>query len=174
MFTNVYSQSNITFEYVKSLPEVPSEPINLPKPVDLNSAFNKGLKSSLAQNAITISDLNLRSSPSLEGQIITIVPTSTYVNVSSCSNNWCYISFLSYKGFVSKSFLQTNSTYSLNPSSSHTERSYINSEGIKVQSPTYYNSIPSGAKAECYDGTYSFSRSRRGTCSHHGGVKRWL
>lgn len=33
---------------------------------------------------------------------------------------------------------------------------------------------PAGATAECWDGTYSFSQSRRGTCSHHGGVKRWL
>jgi hypothetical protein len=33
---------------------------------------------------------------------------------------------------------------------------------------------PAGATAECNDGTYSFSSSRRGTCSHHGGVKRWL
>src|SRR5205807_6581475 len=24
------------------------------------------------------------------------------------------------------------------------------------------------------DGSYSFSQSRRGTCSHHGGVARWM
>lgn len=34
--------------------------------------------------------------------------------------------------------------------------------------------IPSGASAICRDGTYSFSQSRRGTCSHHGGVAKWL
>ncbi|WP_431636442.1 DUF3761 domain-containing protein [Dyella sp. KULCS107] len=34
--------------------------------------------------------------------------------------------------------------------------------------------VPAGASAQCRDGTYSFSRSRRGTCSHHGGVARWL
>lgn len=33
---------------------------------------------------------------------------------------------------------------------------------------------PSGASAICRDGTYSFSANRRGTCSHHGGVTRWL
>ncbi|MCD7851719.1 MAG: DUF3761 domain-containing protein [Parabacteroides sp.] len=31
-----------------------------------------------------------------------------------------------------------------------------------------------GATALCRDGTCRFSRIRRGTCSHHGGVKRWL
>ncbi|WP_425290790.1 DUF3761 domain-containing protein [Spirosoma linguale] len=51
---------------------------------------------------------------------------------------------------------------------------YINSEGNRVQSPTFYTAPPAGASAECRDGSYSFSQSRRGTCSHHGGVKRWL
>src|SRR5262249_53652195 len=31
-----------------------------------------------------------------------------------------------------------------------------------------------GATALCRDGTYSFSQHRSGTCSHHGGVARWL
>jgi len=30
------------------------------------------------------------------------------------------------------------------------------------------------ATAICRDGTCSISKSRRGTCSHHGGVARWL
>jgi Protein of unknown function (DUF3761) len=33
---------------------------------------------------------------------------------------------------------------------------------------------PAGATALCRDGTYSFSKHRSGTCSHHGGVARWL
>jgi 5-methylcytosine-specific restriction endonuclease McrA len=33
---------------------------------------------------------------------------------------------------------------------------------------------PPGATALCQDGTYSFSQHRSGTCSHHGGVARWL
>lgn len=33
---------------------------------------------------------------------------------------------------------------------------------------------PDGATAQCRDGTFSFSRNRRGTCSHHKGVARWL
>lgn len=31
-----------------------------------------------------------------------------------------------------------------------------------------------GFVAEQFLGTFSFSLSRRGTCSHHGGVQRWL
>jgi Protein of unknown function (DUF3761) len=33
---------------------------------------------------------------------------------------------------------------------------------------------PPGATALCTDGTYSFSQTRSGTCSHHGGVAQWL
>jgi hypothetical protein len=52
--------------------------------------------------------------------------------------------------------------------------SYINVDGNRVQSPTYYPSTPAGASAKCRDGTYSFSQNRRGTCSGHGGVTQWL
>jgi hypothetical protein len=53
---------------------------------------------------------------------------------------------------------------------------YTNSEGNRVHSPanTMDGSVPAGASAQCGDGTYSFSQSRRGTCSHHGGVAKWL
>lgn len=51
---------------------------------------------------------------------------------------------------------------------------YTNTYGEDTQSPTHYSGVPSGASAICYDGTYSFSRNRRGTCSRHGGVKKWL
>ena len=52
---------------------------------------------------------------------------------------------------------------------------YTNSAGNTVHSPAYSNNgIPAGASARCGDGTYSFSQSRRGTCSHHGGVATWL
>ena len=51
---------------------------------------------------------------------------------------------------------------------------YTNVNGNRVQAPTYYDSAPAGACAQCEDGTYSFSRNRRGTCSRHGGVKVWL
>ena len=51
---------------------------------------------------------------------------------------------------------------------------YVNSEGQTVKRPENCSAIPHGATARCGDGTYSFSRSRRGTCSHHGGVAKWL
>jgi resuscitation-promoting factor RpfB len=51
---------------------------------------------------------------------------------------------------------------------------YTNSKGETVKRPENCSATPQGATAQCRDGSYSFSQSRRGTCSHHGGVAKWL
>lgn len=51
---------------------------------------------------------------------------------------------------------------------------YTNSKGQTVKRPENCSSVPQGATAQCRDGSYSFSQSHRGTCSHHGGVAKWL
>jgi nucleoid-associated protein YgaU len=48
---------------------------------------------------------------------------------------------------------------------------YRNSDGNCVHRP---GDNPSGATAQCKDGSYSYSQHRSGTCSGHGGVKTWL
>ena len=55
-----------------------------------------------------------------------------------------------------------------------TNGTYVNSAGNTVCRPEVQPSAPSGATAKCGDGTYSFSQSRSGTCSRHGGVAAWL
>jgi hypothetical protein len=51
---------------------------------------------------------------------------------------------------------------------------YVNRNGQTVHRPENCSGPPKGATAQCRDGAYSFSQSRRGTCSHHGGVEKWL
>jgi hypothetical protein len=53
---------------------------------------------------------------------------------------------------------------------------YVNKAGYTVHRPahTVSGNVPAGASAQCRDGSYSFSMNHRGTCSHHGGVSRWL
>lgn len=51
---------------------------------------------------------------------------------------------------------------------------YVNVRGNCVHRPVKADRPPAGASAKCRDGTYSFSQSRRGTCSWHGGVASWL
>lgn len=51
---------------------------------------------------------------------------------------------------------------------------YLDSSGVCVHRPATAAGPPVGATAQCQDGVYSFSQHRRGTCSGHGGVARWL
>lgn len=60
------------------------------------------------------------------------------------------------------------------PAPSCPNGTYVNSAGNTVCRPYEAPSAPAGATAQCEDGTYSYSQSRRGTCSHHGGVASWL
>lgn len=51
-------------------------------------------------------------------------------------------------------------------------RYYTNSDGQLVHSPTCED-YSKNYTAICRDGSYSYSRHHRGTCSRHGGVKSW-
>jgi Protein of unknown function (DUF3761) len=46
--------------------------------------------------------------------------------------------------------------------------------GLLAAAASGASTPPPGATALCRDGTYSFSQTHSGTCSHHGGVARWL
>ncbi|KXV04755.1 hypothetical protein CR51_13200 [Caballeronia megalochromosomata] len=52
---------------------------------------------------------------------------------------------------------------------------YVNRDGNVVHSPAHTRSgaVPTGATAQCRDGSYSFSQHHSGTCSRHGGVASW-
>ncbi len=75
----------------------------------------------------------------------------------------------------STSSATTSSAKSSTPQPTCTNNgTYVNSKGQTVRRPENCSGPPQGATAQCRDGTYSFSSSRRGTCSHHGGVAKWL
>jgi len=74
---------------------------------------------------------------------------------------------------VSPQTSRTNSTPTSDSAPRNSGRSYVNVDGIRVQSPTFSDTKPAGASARCRDGSYSFSLNRRGTCSHHRGVAEW-
>jgi uncharacterized protein YgiM (DUF1202 family) len=126
----------------------------------------------------TNANLNLRASPSIENNVISTIPKGTTISVDYSKqeySNWIKITYDGKTGYVFSKYLvshQQKNNYSY--SADNKEKNYTNSAGQKVQSPTHYSSPPSDATAVCRDGTYSFSKNRRGTCSHHGGVNRWL
>lgn len=120
-------------------------------------------------------NLNMRSQANTSSKVILVIPQSTSVTIDeNCDCKWIPIQYNGQIGYVSTKYLTKHKV----SYSSNTERTsvkhYTNSRGNRVQSPTRYESAPTGATALCRDGTYSFSQSRRGTCSHHGGVAKWL
>lgn len=58
----------------------------------------------------------------------------------------------------------------------HEHGQYLNKAGESVHAPAHSETgnAPDGATAKCGDSSYSFSHSRSGTCSRHGGVAQWL
>ena len=127
----------------------------------------------VAQNRIARSSVNLRAQSNTESTVLDVIPQGARVYVVGVlSSGWSQVVYNYQVGYVYSSCLMSGQVYTYTPSSK--VRYYTNSAGQRVQSPTYYPSAPRGATARCVDGTYSFSRNRRGTCSHHGGVAQWL
>ena len=131
-------------------------------------------------------NLNMRYGPGVGYEIITTLPKGTPVTIEEdCDCKWVPIEYRGFIGYISTKYLSNKApqkelkrerqllTYQhityLSPRSG--VRHYTNTDGYRVQSPTYYSSVPVGATALCRDGTYSFSRNRRGTCSRHGCIK---
>jgi hypothetical protein len=125
----------------------------------------------LPDTAYTTAAVSLRAKPDPNARRIARLAGETPVHVVACENGWCQTAVNGLNGYLPRLSL------SAKPNGSFVEGAgYTNAKGNKVHSPTRTadNQPPAGATAQCRDGTYSFSQSRRGTCSHHGGVARWL
>ena len=120
----------------------------------------------------TTTNLNMRFRADSLSKVLTVIPKGTPITIAEdCDCNWIPVVYNGKIGYVSTKYL-SKANPSLSAQSEIKFSTYT--KGERVQSPTKYSSAPAGATALCRDGTYSFSRSRRGTCSHHGGVKKWL
>lgn len=115
------------------------------------------------------SSVRMRADASTASAVITALPRGARVEVRACAVDWCWVEYGSRTGYVAERFL---SVIPLIVKGS--EGRYTNTRGNLMSSPVRTDSPPPGATARCRDGTYSFSQSRSGTCSHHGGVARWL
>ncbi|MDP4267810.1 MAG: DUF3761 domain-containing protein [Bacteroidota bacterium] len=134
-----------------------------------------------SQDFITINNLNLRESSNSASKIISVIPKGDRVSLIDKNGDWYFVTYNGLEGYVNKALVKELRTLEKSKkyrssfdNQSQKVKYYKNVNGEEIQSPTYYDKQPEGATAICRDGTYSFSRNRRGTCSHHGGVKKWL
>ncbi len=123
--------------------------------------------------AYVVSAIPLRLQPAMSAAVVDSLRVGTRVRVHVCAHAWCTITVGDHSGYVRVESLTLQPP---KPAAASQGRGYVNSRGQWVPSParTPNNQPPAGATAKCRDGTFSFSQSRRGTCSHHGGVAQWL
>lgn len=132
-----------------------------------------------SQQVFTNGNVNLRSAPTTNSRVIYQIPKGTTIDLNGCQDKWCEITISGHSGFIARQYTVSAENYHSREYKKVAHpigpvNYYTNSRGNVVQSPTHYDAPPAGATAQCRDGSYSFSQSRRGTCSHHGGVARWL
>jgi len=122
--------------------------------------------------AYTTTSIRLREKPFPTARSLAVLTQGTAVRLYSCSQGWCSVAVSRLAGYLLEEFLSAQAPQAATSQG----RGYINSQGEWVPSPTRTadSQPPPGATAHCRDGTFSFSRSRQGTCSHHGGVAEWL
>ena len=122
--------------------------------------------------AYTTTSVRLREKPFASARALAALPRGTPVRLYACSQGWCNVAVSQLAGYLLEEFLTTQAPQTATSQG----RGYINSQGERVPSPmrTADGQPPPGATAHCRDGTFSFSRARQGTCSHHGGVADWL
>ncbi len=115
--------------------------------------------------------LFIYSAPASQGIARAVIPAGSTFTVVRCGAEWCEVRYRGVAGFALRSSLELPRQHV-----AYTGHGYVNTRGTWVPSParTSDGLPPPGATATCWDGTFSFSQSRRGTCSHHGGVRQWL
>jgi len=126
--------------------------------------------------AYTTATIRIRERPSPTSKALAIVAQGTRIRLYQCSEGWCGVSVQRIAGYALEEFLTTRPVQQAVAPATPQGRGYVNSDGEWVPSPvrTPDGQPPAGASAKCRDGTFSFSRHRQGTCSHHGGVAQWL
>jgi uncharacterized protein YgiM (DUF1202 family) len=103
--------------------------------------------------------MNLRSGPGTEFPILRTLPRGARLQLGEEASGWAWVE--GEGGYIYRASSLVRSA----PPSMRSTRPAPRVPAVRH---------PAGASAICRDGTYSYSRNRSGTCSHHGGVRIWL
>ncbi len=107
---------------------------------------------------------NLREKDNSSSAVLEVVPQDASVEVIKQQGAWFLVKTETNQGWLHGNTIKLQN---------------FNTKVMTVEPPptvkpkTTIETNDSGATAKCRDGTLSYSASRRGTCSHHGGVAVW-
>ena len=164
--TSETSRSNITYT-PQRLTETSSPQTNLattPTPL---------LQSSAKQASVITDNAYLRQTPAGGGRVVEALPRGSSVEVIRQKGAWFYVRSGASKGWMHGNTIRYENASDSPPTTTRAEYPAYKTPA-KTDSKTGGDiANPSGATAKCRDGTLSYSRNRRGTCSHHGGVAVW-
>ena len=117
------------------------------------------------------SSVRLRAEASVDSRVVMTLPRGVRVEVRACAVEWCWVEYGNRTGYIAERFLTKQGPQI----AAEWPRTYMSASGKSVAAPLYSSKgVPARATARCRDGTYSFSQSKSGTCSNHGGVAQWL
>jgi Protein of unknown function (DUF3761) len=127
-----------------------------------------------SQGTPTFIDLD-KPYPDESFTVVIWVKDKAAVGILPSSGQLCVTGTITYYRGRAEIVLHDSASWKVPSAQLSNDRHYTNSDGQQVHSPAYSSGgAPAGATALCGDGTYSFSQHRSGTCSHHGGVAKWL
>jgi uncharacterized protein YraI len=96
----------------------------------------------IAAAASTTNDLNMRSGPGPEYQVIGVIPSGAPVDVLGCSGSWCQVNFGGRAGYASASYLSGDA------------RASVMTPGARGYGPSYGPTYAPAAPA--YGPTYGY------------------
>jgi uncharacterized protein YraI len=115
--------------------------------------------------------VRLRADARADSRVLITLARGARVEVRACAVEWCWVEYGNRSGYVAERFLTRAGPRVV----AQRGRMYASAKGSVVPAPLFgFTGPPKGATARCRDGSYSFSQSRSGTCSNHGGVAKWL
>lgn len=167
--------SSVSQKTISSTPLPQSTPSTPPFSLKSNSASttNTANTSNAAKTASLITEnAELRQSPN--GTVIETLPVGASVEVIRQKGAWFYVNSGGTKGWLHGNAIRYDNQESNLAEKSNTPKPASRaSTEIRSTPAPIEKTNPSGATAKCRDGTLSYSRNRRGTCSWHGGVAVW-
>lgn len=126
---------------------------------------------------VATSQVKLRKLPCTCSKVVATIPKGASIEVLNIEKEegWAHVRHNEVESYAELSSL-SHSDFGIVSAMGYSDAEHsTNDTHINTASwPEQYRTAPAGATALCKDGTYSYSKRRRGTCSHHGGVAKWL